>query len=488
MKKENIKYIILFLFFTVLLFLSPISGDDWGNYLEGSQGIRHIFGNAIGMYFDWEGRFVSRILINFLTYYKPLWNIVNSLAIVGIIYLIIKIINPKNQNLIFFLSTLAIFLMNIFTFSQVVVWLAGNITYLFVIPLMLYYFYTLLNKKKHNIIFFAILNIIMPMFVEHMGVILVAGNILLLLKNFIEEKKIDKILLLYLICSIIGLLAMILSPGSMKRNETENPSFKQLSIFEKIVYNLPNFIYYTYFIYPYLSILMTIGTYYLLKTQIKNKTFKIIGYTYLLPLPIIISLLYLITSITQQELLKVFNHNNIFIILYFVSYIIIQLILICQYTKTRKDDKALFFFMLGISANLVMLISPTWGYRTSFGTYIFLIITYLIIIDKNIKEKKYINYLLFTITIICMCFYTIFYISIYKQNKENEKRIEEQKNNTSKTIEIIRYPSYANCNINPDNEYHMMKFKDYYGINQDIEIKLINNNWKYYIFYKKVSS
>ena len=141
--------------------------------------------------------------------------------------------------------------------------------------------------------------------------------------------------------------------------------------------------------------------------------------------------------------------------------------------------------MLGISANLVMLISPTWGYRTSFGTYIFLIITYLIIIDKNIKEKKYINYLLFTITIICMCFYTIFYISIYKQNKENEKRIEEQKNNTSKTIEIIRYPSNANCNINPGNEYHMTKFKDYYGINQDIEIKLINNNWKYYIFYQK---
>ena len=28
----------------------------------------------------------------------------------------------------------------------------------------------------------------------------------------------------------------------------------------------------------------------------------------------------------------------------------IQLILICHYTKTRKDDKALFFFMLGISA------------------------------------------------------------------------------------------------------------------------------------------
>ena len=67
MKKENYKYLFLFIFFTIILFLSPRSGDDWGNFLEGSLGIRHMIGNAIGMYFDWEGRFVSRLLINFLT-------------------------------------------------------------------------------------------------------------------------------------------------------------------------------------------------------------------------------------------------------------------------------------------------------------------------------------------------------------------------------------------------------------------------------------
>ena len=151
MKKENIKYIVLILFFLFILFLSPISGDDWGNYIEGSQGTRHVFGNAIGMYFDWEGRFVSRILINILTYHKVLWNIINSLMIVGIIYYTVKIINPRNKKLIFILSTLTIFMMNIFTFSQVVVWVAGNITYLFVIPMMLYYFIIFFKiKNKQN--------------------------------------------------------------------------------------------------------------------------------------------------------------------------------------------------------------------------------------------------------------------------------------------------------------------------------------------------
>ena len=68
--KEKKFLILIFAIFLIILFLSPISGDDWGNYLVGEQGIRHIIGQAIGMYFDWEGRFVSRLFINFLTYNK----------------------------------------------------------------------------------------------------------------------------------------------------------------------------------------------------------------------------------------------------------------------------------------------------------------------------------------------------------------------------------------------------------------------------------
>ena len=88
--KENKIYIGIFIFILIILFLSPISGDDWGNHLEGTLGFRHMIGQAIGMYFSWEGRFISRILINILTYNKWLWNIINSIAIVGIIYYVEK--------------------------------------------------------------------------------------------------------------------------------------------------------------------------------------------------------------------------------------------------------------------------------------------------------------------------------------------------------------------------------------------------------------
>ena len=148
--KKYFKYVMIFLFFVVLFFLSPISGDDWSNYLVGSEGIRHSLGVAVGMYFDWEGRIISRVLINILTYHKWLWNIVNSLVVVSSIYIGYKWIGKKPNRLMFQLICLIILGMNLNTFSQVMTWIAGNITYLFVVPIILWYFYFVFYNDKYN--------------------------------------------------------------------------------------------------------------------------------------------------------------------------------------------------------------------------------------------------------------------------------------------------------------------------------------------------
>ena len=153
------------------------------------------------------------------------------------------------------------------------------------------------------------------------------------------------------------------------------------------------------------------------------------------------------------------------------------------YSKNKKDKITIFFYTLGLVSNLVMLASPTWGFRTSFGTYIFLCISYLEIIDKNTIEKKFINNLLVVITTIMAIFYSILYISIAKQNRENINKINASKH--SNVIEIAKYPSFANCNINPTNPYHMKRFKEYFNIPESTEVKIVDNNWKYLIFYKK---
>lgn len=480
--KKKIFFISIFIFFLLIFFLSPISGDDWGNYIEGSRGLYKSITEAIGMYFSWEGRFISRVLINILTYHKVLWNIVNSLVITGTIFLIIKIINPRKK-IIYLLSLLVFLLMNIYTFSQVVPWLAGNITYLFPIPLLLLYFYFIFSNKKDNrlIVLFSILNLIMTMFVEHMAIILIFSNILFIIYRYIKNKKIDKELILYLVISIVGTLVMLLSPGTAYRSSVENIDFNKLSIIGKILSNIPNFIYYTFIVNPYMIILLSISSTYLINKTFNKKILKVLLVLIMNVIPLLSTSLYLISNFVNINIFLI-NSHSIILLLFYIVYILFFLYLIIKNNKTIFN-KEMFFFIIGLSSNIIMMVSPTWGFRTSLGTYIFLCIFSLLIINKYIKERKIYNIIILFIIIISCIFYSILYISTFRQYKENKSIIENSIKDQSNVIEIYKYPYFINCNINPDNDYHLRVFKRYYNIPENTEVKLLDNKWRYLILY-----
>ena len=476
-KSNNKIYTGIFLFLLLIFFLSPISGDDWGNYLEGAQGFYHMISQAVGMWFTWEGRFISRVLINILTYNKWLWNIVNAFVIIGIINYIERISKFKNKKIMLILTFATILFMNIFTFSQTVTWLAGNITYLFVIPLLLMYIYILYNNKdntKINNIVLVILNIIIPMFVEHMAIILILLNIYFIVRDYLKNKTINKKLICFLLISIISFGLMYFSPGNRIRSSMENLEFNKLSLFGKIMYNIPNLIFYTYRINYFLIILLVIGNIILIKKNIKNKLLRIVLYL-LESISILFTGIYLLNSFNINTIS--ISDSNILVFIYFAVLTIINFLLLIK----NKKELPIIFYSMGIISNLVMLMSPTWGYRTSLATYLFLSISYLMVIDEYYKKNKIIEISTYIITILGMIFYLIFYISIYRTNIANEKMIKEA-NNTSR-IELIAYPGFAPCNINPTDDYHLKRFKEYYKINEDVEIEIVNKNWKYIIFY-----
>jgi hypothetical protein len=477
LKDNSIKiYIGIFTFLLLIFFLSPISGDDWGNYLEGVQGFYHMISQAVGMWFTWEGRFISRVLINILTYNKWLWNIVNACAIVGIISYVNKIVNFKHKKFMLLLTFMVILFMNIFTFSQTVTWLAGNITYLFVIPLLLMYLYIIYNEKynKFTNVLLVILNIIIPMFVEHMAILLILLNIYFVVKDYLKNKKINKRLIIYSIISILSFASMYFSPGNRIRSGMENLEFNELSLFGKIMYNIPNLVFHTYKINYFLILLLVIGNIILIKKNINNSLLRIV--LYLIEL---ISLVFPVLYILEYLNINIISisDSNIYVIIYFTILTIINFLLLIK----NKKELPILFYSMGIISNLVMLMSPTWGYRTSLATYLFMSICYLIVIDSNYKKNKIIEYSVVVMTLLGMLFYLIFYISIYRTNIANEKMIKEA-NNTSR-IELIAYPGFAPCNINPTDPYHLKRFKEYYKIKEDTEIEIVNRNWKYLIFY-----
>lgn len=481
--KKYYKYIGIFVFFLVLFILSPISGDDWGNYLVGKEGIRNSLCVAIRLYFDWEGRFISRVFINILTYHKWLWNIINSLVITSTIYMGVKYIGKPKRN-VFPLMILVILLMNVYMFSQTITWLAGNMTYLFVIPVILWYFYYLINKeeysKKITIIFFLI-NLFGTMFVEHMALVLISGNILVFIYKYVKYKKIDFKIVGYTIVSVISTLMMLLSPGSRYRSTVENVKFNKLSVFGKVIHNIPNFIYYTFIINSFLILLMSYSNYLIIKEKVKNKWLRIILILFMLILPLFTIVIYPVSMFMTTQLIFLIDSNNIFVIIYWLLYIIASFILLIF--NDRKNFLNMFLFVIGLAANVFMMASPTWGFRTSLFTYICLAIVSLSVINDYIKDSKN-TWLIWLFVGGASVFYLVFYANIYLCQKNLERSIEEQVKAQNEIIYIEKFPSFAPCNINSLNDYHLGKYKIYYGI-EDKDVVLVDGKWKYLIFYNK---
>lgn len=228
-----------------------------------------------------------------------------------------------------------------------------------------------------------------------------------------------------------------------------------------------------------MTLLMVMANYYLIKNVTSKKYFKFVGYCYLIVLPTMFSLIYCMSGFSGIHL-----QSNMLVIIYFLLYMIIECFLIYWCFRKEKKNWKLLFFCLGITVNTVMLISPTWDFRTGFATYILLSISFIMIIDSFLLDTKVKNIVSMFFMGIAMILYLILYVNIYWAQKDLENSIEKQKKENKKVIEILRFPSFINCNINPESDYHILKFKEYYGISNDVEIKLLDSKFHHFIFYR----
>lgn len=311
------------------------------------------------MYFSWEGRLVSRVLINLLTPNKWIWNIINAMLITLGIYYGEKLINPQNKNFVLVILFSSFLLINLFTFSEVVVWLAGNITYLFPLMLILLYSVVYLKKEKLmnlNHLLLIILNIIIPMFVEHMGVLLVLINLILIGYRYIKTKKTDKLLLINLVISIVSISIMLLSPGTQIRTLIENAEFNKLNLVDKVFYNLKKFVYYT-FISNYSLVILWIQAFVVLVKKKYKGLVRIILLSFGVIIPCVTIVCYFPSIIDVNIYNEILNSSNIYLVIYGGLSSIIMLYLIYQ----EHDRIPLLLFTLGMICNGIMLVSPTWG-------------------------------------------------------------------------------------------------------------------------------
>lgn len=488
-----------FIFFLVILYLTPITGDDWGNYLIGKNGVNSVWNSAISMYKVWEGRFISRLFLNFFTYHKWAWNILNSMMIIFLIWCSYQIIGKQKNKVIYILPILCLLLVSRNFFSQCYLWLAGNMTYLFpavmVIGVIFYCYYSQNKKTIFNIIL-CLVSFLIPMFVENIGCAYIVCLLFWIGYVYYKERKISKLGIIMLLLSCSSLTCMLLSPGSRARMEMSS-EFYQLTIFERILRNLPNLVYYMFFANGIVLLIMMFPVSYTIGKQIKNKVVKYIVLFIWNIIPFITIIQNLNTTLPINFLLKLipikvtipylFPKTAWYVILYWALFTFIFLLSIFYIIKNKDEAlKLCLFTMVGISSMLVMLFTPTWGERVSalYVFTIFIVSIKLISIIYSNPQKIFTN-MIYMFLILFSMYYSVITIHNYIFDMWRIKNIEQVKE--QQKTELLLYANRMPLlwNYDPWGEYHLKTFCSYYQIPENVKVKLIVPNKEQWFIYLK---
>lgn len=481
-KKFNYYYLLVFIFFIIIGFLIPYTGDDWNNLIGHNGNILSIFKNAIYSYNTFEGRFFSRIFDCIFIYYKPIWVLVNALGMTFLYFVIVEIVKPKRKLSFLILILESILLVDEETFSQVYVWLTGNITYF--IPMIFLMFLLYLNRKifdknsklKYNKALFVLLPIltfINSMFVENVTVGIISVCILVSIYDYIKNKKINVLMIICSVISIIGLYLMISSPGTIARSNTM-PGFQNLSLIGKILKTFPRQMNYVFIKNSFLILLLLVIIFTIVKRNIIGIK-KYVFYFLTIPIPLVTlieNLYYCIFKRGIRHIEFLLNCNNLIVFIYWLVFLAILIYLVIKYTKVDKF-KISFFFIIALLNNASMLISPLAGGRTSYLSTIMLFICAFIVLD-NLDIKLLYNDIFIKINrIICICLlfcFLIYYFMCYMLDFKREQYIYKQLSENKETIEVIMLPGVYIWNANAWGGWHLYTFKKYYNIPDDKRI------------------
>ncbi|MDO5569675.1 MAG: DUF6056 family protein, partial [bacterium] len=378
-------------------------------------------------------------------------------------------------------------LLNPTSFSQCYTWIAGSITYLYPAIIVLTYFYYLYKKKyfkfsKIEYLILLIVNIITPMFVENIGVAFVFGNLLwLFLNRHAEKKELIKFGILT-IFSIGALILMLLSPGTAFRT-TYELGFYNMSLIGRMFYNIPNLIGYAITRNIIVLIMMTLAIIYTLKKK-NIKIYKLILFA-IVPIFGIIQNIYLMIPFAIGNDLAnkfakfwgVFNVNNWYFIFYWILFVALFFYAIVYNFKDSKEKSFLIVLTLVAGVALVsMLVAPIWGERVAIFTEIILLIISLKII-KDCFNRKY-NKLLISFMGVLLSYFIIMFSLIFIVQKDRDAYIKYQlQDEKVQEIEVYNHFITYVWTRAPWGDYHSNVFKNYYGIDEKISLKIVNHKF-----------
>lgn len=471
--------IFVFAFFYRISSLTPLAGDDWGYAVNGMQG--QPFKMAFDFYFSWSGRFFSELYGFLVTPHKAFWNILNALLFTSIFYNSLKISRMDRSIVGMVLLLFLMFSVKDELRMETYTWLMGT-TYVIPLALSLFYFnrliYTLDNGLKlkpwyvvlHTLILFYI-----GLTMENIAVAMVFANICLILYSYIKYREIPIYLYNFLFISILSFVLLRLSPGASARLIRDHQDWLNLSIFDQILINYPNFIRFTFIEHRYLVLVFSgLNILLAIKNFLKFNKNRLLNILFILVFGFssLISVSLTISKVVDLAILSDLIDYKSPINLIFWPLFILAIFANILSLENGDKERMIFLILLAGLSNGVMMASPIFGFRSSLYTVYFMMSASLILLKS--LAWKWLNWLILIPLFLLLTRATLGLNAKYELvDRVHEIRLGEityyRDNPDVKEAWLIRYPIFSihSGDIEQDDPYHMEVFKEYYGLNQD---------------------
>lgn len=476
----KVQLFIVFILLTVLCFYFPYTHDDWA------------WGTSVGIerlnsfFKDYNGRYIGNLFVLALTRSIFLKSITMSIVLTALCYNIYIFINKKNKN-IFWLSLIFILLTPKLVFAQSIAWVSGFTNYVIPTLFILMYFnlfkYIFEDKlivKKSNYLFAILLGFANSLIMENITLFNICISCIFLIYAYWKHKKIDYAQVCFLVAALLGTYLMF-SNGAYSMIASNEDNYRSVAqegnLFISSIHLYFDEIYSMFFtnnvlISIFISFMGIVTVFKYKNENIKKKLYPVLNIIEFI-------LIYYCFFIVIKTL-----NPSWMILLRYTKYVegisvLFWCLALCVLVTIRWDTSSIMRKALVAEMSYVILLAPLFvvnpiSSRNVFPLYVQLVVLGLCLYEYNkdilhVKAKHLI--------MISLASY-LFLISIYgyvyycDQRRIDEIAVDKITQDVLK-IEKLPYNDYL-WTPEPENDMWRERFKHFYDIPEDTEIKFID--------------
>lgn len=479
--RPNWVYAVLFITLFFLCFLFPYTGDDW------AWGIQLGIERMNSWFENYNGRYLGNLIVIALTRSNILKTLTMCICIGGIMVMINEM--TRRQSCGFGMIAICMIFMPISILCQSIVWTAGFSNYTTSIFLTLIYIYYIRNiyaEEPKNCYYLslplAILGIGSALIVEHLTIYNVLLGCYAIIFTWIKYRKICIQHIFYLIGTVSGAILMF-SNGAYHTIAQGNDTYRSIStdsgIFERISTNL-NIIAQQGFLNNFVLLALLMGVCLILWIEHKDKLagkWKVLGYLSTFVIISYTALSFMNKLNTYWEKAWILTLLEVSATIFYALSLII-FVFILPLGSMAKNKLLFIIFSAGIMMAPLLVVTPI-GPRCFLAPYVMLIY-FLVELSGQINEvhkkqlaKLNISFMVFAVIGTLYLFYI--YGTIAKNNQERiAHAIKDSQQKDTIEVQQLPYKAYVWCSdVGADQEPWSTRFKLFYGIDQNVSIKMV---------------